>query len=81
MVTAIYLIVGVIVLGVLYLGWRIGIKPYRQFRGKMLMTCPETHQLVGVAVDAKHAALTAFHGEPDLRLKECSRWPERQNCG
>ncbi len=81
MVTAIYLIAGVAVLGVFYLVWQTGIKTYQRFRGKMLVTCPETHQTTGVALDAEHAALTAFQGEPDLRLKECMRWPERQNCG
>ena len=81
MATAIYLIIGLIVLGVFYWVWRIGIKTYRKFRGKMLVTCPETHQTAGVAVDAKHAAIAAFYGQPDLRLKECTRWPERQNCG
>jgi hypothetical protein len=81
MVTAIYIIVGLIMLAVFYFVWRTGIKTYRTFQGKMLVTCPETHQPAGVAVDAKHAALTAIPGEPDLRLKECTRWPERQNCG
>lgn len=81
MATAIYLIIGLIVLGVFYFVWRIGIKTYRKFRGKMLVTCPETHQTAGVAVDAKHAAITALYSEPDLRLRECTRWPERQNCG
>jgi len=32
-------------------------------------------------VDTKEAALGAFLSEPALHLKECSRWPERQNCG
>jgi hypothetical protein len=81
MLTAIYIIVGVILLGVFYFVWRMVLKPYRKFRGKMLVTCPETQQPAGVAVDAKHVALTGIQGEPDLRLKECTRWPERQNCG
>lgn len=80
MVTVIYIVVAVVMLGVLYFVWRMVIQPYRKFRGKMLVTCPETHQPAGVAVNAKHAALTAAQREPDLRLKECTRWPERQNC-
>jgi hypothetical protein len=81
MVTAIYIIVGLIMLAVFYFVWRSVIKTYRKFQGKMLVTCPETNQTAGVAVDAKHAALTAIPGEPKLRLKACTRWPERQNCG
>jgi hypothetical protein len=34
-----------------------------------------------VEVDAPHAAATAISARPHLRLRECSRWPERRNCG
>ena len=58
-----------------------GIRAYFKFRGKRLVTCPETHQAAAVAVGAAEAALGAFLKEPTLRLVECSRWPERENCG
>jgi hypothetical protein len=32
-------------------------------------------------VDARHAALTTPLGEPDLRLRSCTRWPEKHDCG
>src|ERR1035441_10634226 len=51
------------------------------FRGKRLITCPETHNTEAIDVAAKEAALTALFGEPTLRLDRCSRWPERQDCG
>jgi len=54
---------------------------YFTFRGKRLITCPETHQKEAVDVAARKAAVTAFLGEPTLRLDRCSRWPERKNCG
>jgi hypothetical protein len=50
-----------------------------KYRGARVVTCPESQAPAGVRVDATHAAATAFH--PELRLKECSRWPERRNCG
>jgi hypothetical protein len=81
MATAIYIMIGLIVLAVFYVVGPSVIKTYRKFQGKMLVTCPETNQTAGVAVDATHAALTAVQGEPDLRLKACTRWPERQDCG
>jgi hypothetical protein len=28
-----------------------------------------------------HAALTGFGKAPELRLSQCSRWPERADCG
>jgi hypothetical protein len=54
---------------------------FLKYRGKRVVTCPETESPAGVEVDAGHAALTAVMGRPDLRLKECSRWPERGDCG
>jgi hypothetical protein len=54
---------------------------YFKFRGKRLVTCPENRQPEGVEVDARNAAKEALLRTPHLRLSECSRWPERQNCG
>ncbi len=58
-----------------------GLRAYFAYRGKRLITCPETHKAAAVDVAAGEAAVGAFLSEPTLRLKECSRWPERQDCG
>ena len=58
-----------------------GVRAYFEYRGKRLVTCPETHKAEAVDVAAKEAAVGAFLSEPTLRLVECSRWPERQDCG
>ena len=58
-----------------------GVRAYLQFRGQRLVTCPEIQEPESVKVAASEAGLGAFFNEPTLRLKECSRWPERQNCG
>jgi hypothetical protein len=58
-----------------------GVRAYFTFRGKRLVTCPETHKTVAVEVNAKEAAEGAFLDEPTLRLNSCTRWPERQDCG
>jgi hypothetical protein len=57
------------------------VRAYIRFRGKRLVTCPETKKIVAVDVDATHAALTIGRGIPELRLTSCTRWPERQDCG
>ncbi|MGA8340586.1 MAG: DUF1761 domain-containing protein [Candidatus Sulfotelmatobacter sp.] len=44
------------------------------------VTCPETHQQVGVTIDATHAAVTGLRGRPEFRLSDCSRWPARIKC-
>jgi hypothetical protein len=54
---------------------------YLKYRGKRVIICPETRKPAGVVVSAVHAAFTGAAGEPDLRLKSCTRWPERQDCG
>ena len=54
---------------------------WRESRGKKTVTCPETGQSASVEVDAARVAASAWAGPPDVRLKECSRWPERATCG
>lgn len=58
-----------------------GVRAYFELRGKRLITCPETNHAAAVDVAAGEAAVGAFLSEPTLRLKQCSRWPERQDCG
>ena len=58
-----------------------GVRAFSTYRGKRLITCPESHTTEAVDVAAGEAAVGAFLTEPTLRLKECSRWPERQDCG
>jgi hypothetical protein len=76
--------------GVLVLAWAAALFIFRavpalqapfRYRGKQLVTCPKTHKPEAVDGNRGEAALGAFLSEPTLRLKECSRWPERQNCG
>jgi hypothetical protein len=57
------------------------LRVYFKFKGTRVVTCPETHQAVAVEVDEKHAAVTAAGGHLHLRLRDCSRWPERRDCG
>jgi hypothetical protein len=77
----IYFIVAVALFCLVYYVMPPAIEAYMKFRGKRVITCPETRTPVGVKVDLKHAASTAaFSRRPDLRLTSCSRWPERQDC-
>lgn len=48
---------------------------FMKFRGRRVITCPETQEGAAVSVDAVHAA---FSGQ--LRLSACTRWPERAGC-
>jgi hypothetical protein len=75
-----YVVLG---LGVAFLLFRMGVaaRAYLRLKDKMLVKCPETKEPAAVSVDARRAAEQSILGEPQLRLSECSRWPERQGCG
>jgi len=60
--------------------WRMA-GAWWKYRGKRAITCPENQAAAGVTLDASHAAATALRGHVELRLSQCSRWPERQDCG
>jgi hypothetical protein len=78
--TALIIVAGIVALAVLYLLLAPMARVYARFRGKRVISCPENRQFAAVEVDAAAAALSGF-GEHKLRLRECTRWPERQACG
>jgi hypothetical protein len=59
---------------------RRALQTYLKFRGNRLVSCPETHQPAAVRVAAGKAALEAASGNEHLRLRSCSRWPEKESC-
>lgn len=52
-----------------------------RYGGDRIVICPETKKPVVVEVDSLHASLTSAVGRPDIRLKDCSRWPIKKDCG
>jgi Protein of unknown function (DUF1761) len=54
---------------------------YNCYRGGRAVVCPETHQQVGVRFDALRATATELSGRPAFRLADCTRWPQRADCG
>jgi len=54
---------------------------YRRYRGARAITCPETKAYAVVQVDAAHAALSSPWTDAHVRLRTCTRWPEREGCG
>ena len=54
---------------------------FNRYSGSRLVACPENQQPAVVAMDALRAAETSIDGSPDVRLRECTRWPEHANCG
>ncbi len=54
---------------------------YGRYSGGRLVECPENQHAAVVGIDTRHAAATGVHGRPDLRLCDCTRWPDRATCG
>lgn len=52
---------------------------HRTFRGLRVVPCP-LGETSTIQVDALHAAVTAFAGEPQLRVRYCTKWPEQRLC-
>lgn len=73
-------VLSIAAVGAAYAAIRAG-RSYFRFRGDRLVTCPETKQPAAVALDARKAARESILGTPSFRLSECSRWPQRQDCG
>jgi len=54
---------------------------YHTYRDGRTVGCPETHAPVSVRFNALRAAWSSLSGRPQLRLADCTRWPERADCG
>lgn len=74
------LLVVLLIAGVAVIYSVVAIIAYRRMRGTRIIVCPETQEPAAVEVDAGHAALSAVREHDDIRLQQCSRWPERANC-
>ena len=62
-------------------GLTMAVRSYLRYRAKRVITCPETANHAAVHVNVVNAAREAAFGKQHIRLDQCSRWPERQNCG
>ena len=73
--------IGILLAGIVVFSLALSIRTYLRYRGQRLITCPETKNPAAVHVDVAKAASKAFLGKEQVQLDQCSRWPERQNCG
>lgn len=53
---------------------------YARYRGKRIVTCPETNAPAGATIHAALAAGTWLVTQPRFVVSACSRWPERAGC-
>lgn len=76
----IYLVVGIVVFAAVVLAVVAFAKRYVKYRGKRIITCPETNCHEAVELDVPLAAMSSLLDGAELRLTCCTRWPERQDC-
>lgn len=69
-----------LLLAVGFVSW-VAARAWLQWRGPRLVTCPETKETVRVDVAAGKAARAHLAGQHHLELRDCTRWPERRDCG
>ena len=79
--TVLLLGLGIVVLLVAVVIARTAGRAYLRYRGTRIVECPETERPVAVEVDAGDAARAALRGRDSVHLQDCTRWPERENCG
>jgi hypothetical protein len=80
--TAVGILIAIaLVAAALWFGFHWLYRSLSKYRGSRTITCPETGRPTIVEVDALHASLTSAIGLPDIRLKDCSRWPIKSQCG
>ncbi len=71
----------IVAVGALYVVAPVVALTYRRFRGPRTVTCPENREPAEIEVSARHAAVTAAFGRPDIEITRCSRWPVHERCG
>lgn len=77
----VHTVIAIVAAALLALAAALAVRTWLRMRGTRVVTCPETQALAGVELDARQAALTGLYKAPHLRLRSCSRWPEKQDCG
>ena len=60
---------------------RRALHAYLKFRGKMLVSCPQTHRPAAVRVAAAKVAWEVVMVNEGIELSECSRWRNGHSCG
>jgi hypothetical protein len=67
-------------LGLVYVVTPVVTQVFMQYRKTRNVTCPEEAKRAAVSIDARTAALTSAWGRPNLRVKNCSLWPQKSGC-
>ena len=75
------LAIGIIFAAIILIQFVRVLRTYFILRGARIISCPENHRDATVRVAAIKGALKSAIGNQNFRLSDCSRWPEKKNCG
>jgi hypothetical protein len=67
-------------IGLVYVVFPVMLDAFMRYRKIRSVTCPEEKRGAFMNIDAKGAALSAAKGKTQLRVFDCSLWPEKKNC-
>lgn len=73
-------IAAIAALGLIYVVFPVVLEAFMRYRKIRRVTCPEEEKTALMNIDAKAAALAAAKGKAQLRVSNCSLWPEKNNC-
>jgi hypothetical protein len=59
----------------------LAVRTIIRYRGPRVVTCPEKSDSATVKLDIGHAVCSTATGDTELRVRACSHWPERRECG
>lgn len=76
---------GLVILGVLAAGFFLVVVPvaltaYARSRSPRVVVCPEASCGASVAVNTRHATVSAVLGQDRLKVASCTLWPARSDC-
>jgi hypothetical protein len=74
------LVVGVTVLGAVYIVAPVAADSYRRFRRRKLVVCPDAGKIAELELNSTAATLLSALGKQWVRVKRCSLWPRQRDC-
>jgi hypothetical protein len=74
------LLAAIAALGAIYVVLPVMMDAFLRYRKHRKLTCPEEKRTASVGIDAKAAAWGAAMDKTQLRVRDCSLWPEKHDC-
>ena len=74
------LLAAIAAIGLVYVVVPVMLDAFMRYRKGRSVTCPEAKRTATVQIDAKTAAKAAAWDKTELRITQCSLWPNKSAC-